>query len=137
MQTVEMAAGAILVAIIVGLVAAMWVASRLPGARFIYVLLTAVRAIPDLTLAIFCVILVGIGPPAGMLALGIFYSAAIGKVYADLLLSADLKPIEGLRGVGAGKLTTMLFGYLPLRMKDLFMRKRLSRLHTAGSAALP
>ena len=118
-QTLEMAAGAILIAIALGLLASVWIAAGLPGGRAVYVALASFRSIPDLTLAIFCVVLIGIGPAAGMLALAIFYTASIGKIFTDLFLSADPGPIDALRATGAGGLATALFGHLPLRLKDI------------------
>ena len=108
-QTIEMAAGAMLVALFIGLLAGIWIAARLPGYRFLYTALGSLRSIPDLTLAIFCVVIVGIGPAAGMLALAIFYSAAIGKIFADLFRSADPEPLEALRATGAGGICQALF----------------------------
>jgi phosphonate transport system permease protein len=118
-QTLGMAMGGSLIALTIGLLASLWIAAGLPGGRAIYALFTLLRSIPDLTLAILCVIGVGIGPGAGMLALGLFYSAAIGKVYTDLFRSADPEPIEALRSTGAGRLPVVLFGHLQLRFKDL------------------
>jgi phosphonate transport system permease protein len=118
-QTIEMAAGGIFIALIVGMLTGIWVGAGLPGGRWIYRALSAFRSIPDLTLAIFCVVVVGIGPAAGMLALAIFYSAAIGKIFADLFLSADRNPVDALRATGATRLSVALFGLLPLRMQDI------------------
>jgi len=118
-QTVEMAAGAMIVALIAGMLTGIWVGAGLPGGRLIYTLLASCRSIPDLTLAIFCVVVVGIGPAAGMLALAIFYSSAVGKIFADLFRSADPEPLEALRATGAGRLSVALFGHLPLRLKDI------------------
>ena len=86
-----------LIACTVGLPIAMLIGANTRGAGALYGLLSAVRAIPDLTLAILCVVIVGIGPAAGMVALAIFYAAMIGKVFADLFLAADWRPIEALR----------------------------------------
>jgi phosphonate transport system permease protein len=118
-QTIEMAAGGMIVALLVGLLAGIWAGAGLPGSRAVYALLASFRSIPDLTLAIFCVVVVGIGPAAGMLALAIFYSAAVGKIFADLFRSADPEPLEALRATGAGKLSVAWFGHLPLRLKDI------------------
>ena len=118
-ETLGMAFGGSLIALSIGFVASLWIASRLPGARAIYAMFTLLRAIPDLTLAILCVIGVGIGPGAGMIALGLFYSAAIGKIYADLFRSADPEPIRALSATGASRLAVFFFGPLQLRMKDL------------------
>ncbi len=118
-QTVEMAAGGIFIAVIAGLMAGVWVGAGLPGARVVYAALASVRSIPDLTLAILCVVVVGIGPAAGMLALAIFYSAAIGKIFADLFRTADRQAVDALRATGASRLAVAWFGLLPLRSKDI------------------
>ena len=118
-QTLEMAAGAMLFAGTAGLLAALYIGARLPGWRVLYGLLASVRAIPDLTMAILFVVVVGIGPPSGMLALATFYAAAMGKVFADLFVSADPEPVEALHATGARPLVVALYGLLPLRSKDL------------------
>jgi phosphonate transport system permease protein len=118
-ETIEMAAGGIFAALIAGMATGVWVGAGLPFGRWIYRLLSAFRSIPDLTLAILCVVIVGIGPAAGMLALAIFYSAAIGKIFADLFLSADPAPVHALRATGASRLSVATFGLLPLRRKDI------------------
>ncbi len=119
LETVEIAAGAMLFALVIGIALALIIGARLPGSRLLYSLLVALRSIPDLTLAILCVVIVGIGPGAGMLAIAIYYGAAMGKVGGDLFLSADPAPVESLRATGAGPFTVALYGMLPLRLKDL------------------
>ncbi len=118
-QTLEMAAGAMLFSGGVGLLVALYIGARLPGWRGLYGLLATVRAIPDLTMAILFVVVVGIGPPSGLLALAVFYTAAMGKVFADLFISADPEPVEALHATGASRLMVALYGLLPLRQKDL------------------
>jgi len=118
-QTLEMAAGAIIFSASAGLLCGLYIGARLPGARLLYVVLASVRAIPDLTMAILFVVIVGIGPPSGLLALAVFYGAAMGKVFADLFVSADAEPIEALHATGASRLSVALFGLLPLRSRDV------------------
>ena len=118
-QTIGMAAGGMLIACLVGLPLAMLIGAHVRGAGTLYALLAGVRAIPDLTLAILCVVVVGIGPAAGMLALAIFYSAMVGKVFADLFLAADRRPLEALRTTGATRLLVALYGMLPLTVTNL------------------
>lgn len=118
-QTLEIAAGGIFVAILVGLFAGIWVGAGFPGGRAVYGVLASIRSIPDLTLAILCVVVVGIGPAAGMLALAIFYSSAVGKILADLFRSADRDAVDALRATGASRLAVAWFGLLPLRSKDI------------------
>jgi phosphonate transport system permease protein len=119
LETLEMAAGAMLFSASCGVLLALYIGARLPGSRLLYGALATVRAIPDLTLAILFVMVVGIGPPSGMLALAVFYTAAMGKVFADLFVSANPEPIEALHATGAGRTMVALYGLLPLRSKDL------------------
>src|SRR5262249_35028282 len=119
LETVGIAAGAMLFALVIGVALALIIGARLPGSRLLYSCLIALRSIPDLTLAIVCVMLVGMGPGAGMVAIAIYYGAAMGKVGGDLFLSADPGPVESLRSTGAGPFTVAFYGLLPLRLKDL------------------
>jgi phosphonate transport system permease protein len=119
LQTVGMAAGGMLVACVIGLTVALLIGAEVRGARALYAMLSAVRAIPDLTLAILCVVVVGVGPAAGMLALAIFYTAMIGKVFADLFHAVDWRPIEALRTTGATRLMVAFYGLLPISIGNL------------------
>jgi phosphonate transport system permease protein len=118
-ETIAMAAGGILIAVVLGMITGIWVGAGLPGARAVYAFLAGVRSFPDLTLAILCVVVIGIGPAAGMIAIGIFYSAAVGKIFSDLFRSADRGATQALRATGATRLSVALFGLLPLRSKDI------------------
>jgi phosphonate transport system permease protein len=119
LETLQIAAAATFLVIVFGLLLSLYVGARLPGARLLYALMTCVRAVPDLTLAIFCVIMFGLGKAAGMVALTIFYTAATGKVFADLFASADPGPVEALQSTGGGRVAVALVGLLPLRLNDL------------------
>ena len=119
LQTVEIAAGAMVFSISIGLVLALIIGARLPGSRMLYAALVTLRCIPDLTMAILFVVLVGIGPGAGMLAIAVYYGAAMGKVCGDLFVSAEPGPVESLASTGAGAFTVAFYGQLPLRLKDL------------------
>src|SRR5215467_8502955 len=129
-ETLEMAAGAMFLALIIGLVISLIIGARLPGSRVLYLLLTSMRSIPDLTLAILCVVLVGLGPAAGTLALALFYTAALGKIFADLFSSADPMPIEALHATGATRGMFFIDALLPLSLKDL-LTYALHNLETA------
>ncbi|HEY6251352.1 MAG TPA: phosphonate ABC transporter, permease protein PhnE [Candidatus Angelobacter sp.] len=118
-QTVELAAGGMLFALSIGLLLALIIGARLPGWRVLYSAVVALRCIPDLTLAILCVVLVGLGPGAGVLAIAVYYGAAMGKVGGDLFASADRGPVESLAATGAARFTVAFYGQLPLRFKDL------------------
>ena len=68
-QTIGMASAGMLVAFALGVPLAVLIGTRAPGHRFIVGALSSLRAIPDLTLAILAVVVVGLGPAAGIVAL--------------------------------------------------------------------
>lgn len=119
LETLGQALGAMFIAFCLSLPIGIVAGLRLPGSRAILAVLTAVRAIPDLTLAILCVILFGIGPGAGLVALSVYYSAAVAKIFADVLRTAPQGPLHALRATGASPLQVALFGLLPLKRADL------------------
>jgi len=117
-QTVAMAMASIFLAVVLALPLSLVIGTRMPGARLLYAVLAAVRSIPDLTLAIFCVIIVGLGPGAGMTALVIYYGAAMAKIFGEIFLAADPRPLEALRATGASRVSLAAFGLIPLKLSD-------------------
>ena len=120
LATLGLAFGAMSVAFLLSVPLAIAVRVRLPGARVLVTTLSLFRAIPDLTLAIFCVILFGIGPGAGLIALILYYTAAVTKVFADLLETAPARPLDALGATGASRTQLASYGLLPLTRSDLF-----------------
>lgn len=118
-QTIGMASAGMLLAVLFGTPLAVIVATNAPGARTVSAVLAALRAIPDLTLAILAVVLLGLGPAAGIAALWIFYTAMIGKVFAELFLAAPSAPIDALRATGAPRACIAAFGMIPVMFADL------------------
>jgi len=82
-------------------------------------LLSLFRSIPELVWALLIVRAVGLGPVAGVLALGIAYGGTLGKVYAEILEDANPQPLEALHSSGAGKLGILLYGLLPQALPNL------------------
>ena len=119
LETLGLTLGAMTLAVLLSLPLAVAVAIRARSARLLVTALSLFRAIPDLTLAIFCVIIFGIGPGAGMVALILYYTAALSKVWADLLETAPRRPLEALVATGASPLQLAAYGLLPLTRGDL------------------
>ncbi|WP_153129993.1 phosphonate ABC transporter, permease protein PhnE [Dechloromonas hortensis] len=82
-------------------------------------LLTVLRGIPELVWALLFVRIFGLGPAAGVLALGLTYGGMLAKVYAEILESVDPAPAHALRRSGAGRLLAILYGLLPQASKEL------------------
>lgn len=71
------------------------------------------RAVPELVSALFLVLAYGFGPIAGVLALALHSAGFLGKFYAEDIETADDKPQEALRAIGASQLKVMRFAVLP------------------------
>jgi phosphonate transport system permease protein len=118
-ETLGMAFAAMTIAFLVSLPLGIACGLRVRGAPVLVAGLSWLRAIPDLTLAILCVILFGLGPGAGLVALTLYYTAAVSKVFGDILRTAPRAPVEALATSGASGVQIALFGLLPLTGRDL------------------
>ncbi|HXP93626.1 MAG TPA: ABC transporter permease subunit [Candidatus Binatia bacterium] len=112
-ETLAIAGCAFAIALTLGLPAAVIVVRGGIVGKIVAFLATAVRAIPDLVLAIICVAALGLGPVAGVTALGINTGAVLAKLFAELLLAVRREPEEALRAIGASPLTSFLIGLVP------------------------
>jgi phosphonate transport system permease protein len=75
--------------------------------------LNIVRSIEPMIWAIIAVIVVGLGPFAGIIALTVHSIAALGKLYSEAIESIDPGPIEAIQATGATRLQTIMFAVVP------------------------
>jgi phosphonate transport system permease protein len=71
------------------------------------------RAVNEFVFALMFVTAVGLGPFAGMLALGIHTGGVLGKLLSETIESVDPGQVEGVASVGAGRLQVIAFGVVP------------------------
>ena len=71
------------------------------------------RTVPDIVFALIFVIAFGLGPMAGVLAIMIHSVGALGKLYSEIVVNIDMKPVEGVRSTGASWVSCMRFAVLP------------------------
>jgi phosphonate transport system permease protein len=71
------------------------------------------RAVNEFVFALMFVTAVGLGPFAGMLALGIHTGGVLGKLLSETIESIDPGQVEGVAAVGAGRLHVIAFGVVP------------------------
>ena len=88
------------------------------GSRIgVYVIAKAVlnvlRTIPEIVWALIFVLLVGLGPFPGVLALGFHTGGVLGKLFGEVLDDVNPRPIETLHSAGAGRLAILFYGILP------------------------
>lgn len=115
LETVEMALlGTMLAAVLAipfGFLAARNMGKRLSGlGKF---LLNAIRAFPEIILAIIFIKGVGPGPLAGIMAMGIHSIGMLGKLYAESVEAIDRGPTEAMLSVGANRIQQIWFGVVP------------------------
>jgi phosphonate transport system permease protein len=77
------------------------------------------RTVPDLVIAQILVWSYGIGPVAGILALAIHTTGALGKLFSEIHENADMRPVEGIRAVGGNWFAQMRFGAAPQALPNL------------------
>jgi len=75
--------------------------------------LNIIRSIEPIIWAIIFIIVVGLGPFAGVLALVLHSIAALGKLYSEAIESIDPGPIEAVQATGANWIQTVVFAVIP------------------------
>ncbi|PIR01425.1 MAG: phosphonate ABC transporter, permease protein PhnE [Nitrospinae bacterium CG11_big_fil_rev_8_21_14_0_20_45_15] len=80
---------------------------------FIRTLFNILRSIEPLILAILFAVWVGIGPFAGVLALGVHSIATLGKLFSEQIETIDPGPIEAITATGASALQVAWFAVVP------------------------
>lgn len=81
--------------------------------------LVVLRSVPELVWALIFVRVVGLGPTAGVIAIALTYAGMLGKVYSEILESADTHASSTLLRNGAGRLQTFFYGLLPQNAAEL------------------
>ena len=73
----------------------------------------ALRAIPEIVVALVLIYILGGGPVPAVIAIALHTGGALGKLFSEVAENADLKPIEGLQSVGANWSQRMWLGVIP------------------------
>src|SRR5262252_5965654 len=71
------------------------------------------RTVPSIVFALIFVIAFGLGPMAGVFAIAIHSTGALGKLFSEIVENIDMKPVEGVRSTGASWLSCMRFAVMP------------------------
>lgn len=117
LETLEIALWGTVFAVVMSLPLAFFSAANFAPARAVYLLarglVSLLRAVPELVSALFLVMAYGFGPVAGVIALALHGAGFLGKFYAEDIESADPRPQEALRALGANRLKVLRFAVLP------------------------
>ena len=73
----------------------------------------AMRAIPEIVIALVLIFIFGGGPVPAVIAIALLTGGALGKLFSEVAENADLKPVQGLTSVGATWGQRMWLGVIP------------------------
>ncbi|WP_170006780.1 phosphonate ABC transporter, permease protein PhnE [Bacillus fonticola] len=117
LETIFIAFAGSLTAAVIAIPLGFWAAANIGRSQFATALgkwfLSAVRAFPDLILAILFIVAVGANPFAGVLAIAIGATGMLGKLYSEVIESIDMNIVETMEASGAGKLQILFKGVIP------------------------
>ncbi|GLS02369.1 hypothetical protein GCM10007859_23930 [Brevundimonas denitrificans] len=92
------------------------------------------RSVPDLVIGTLFIVAVGLGPLAGVLAIGLNTAGVLAKLFSEAVESIDKGPIEGVKATGAGRLHEIAWGVLP-QVAPLWTSFALYRFESNSRAA--
>ena len=81
-------------------------------------IMDVLRAVNEFVFALMFVTAVGLGPFAGMLALGIHTGGVLAKLLSETIESIEPGQVEGVAATGAGRLHVIAFGVVPQVMPN-------------------
>jgi phosphonate transport system permease protein len=76
-------------------------------------ILNIVRSIEPLIIAIVFVVIVGLGPFAGVIAMTMHTVAALGKLYSEVIEGIDPGPLEAIRATGGSWVQMVRYAVIP------------------------
>ncbi|MFW2590085.1 phosphonate ABC transporter, permease protein PhnE [Sagittula sp. SSi028] len=71
------------------------------------------RTVPELVWALIFVFCFGVGPMAGVMAIGLHACGALGKLYSEVNENIDMKPLEGVKAAGGTWFDQIRYGAVP------------------------
>ncbi|TCP58420.1 phosphonate transport system permease protein [Rhodovulum bhavnagarense] len=71
------------------------------------------RTVPDLVWALIFVFCFSVGPMAGVLAIGLHATGALGKLYSEVNENIDMGPLEGVKAAGGTWFDQIRYGAIP------------------------
>lgn len=96
---------------------AFWAAANMSRSRTVSgtgkFMLSLIRTIPEVIMAIIFIKAVGPNAYAGVLALGLHSVGMLGKLYAEAIENMDMGPVEAMTAVGANRWKTLAFAVVP------------------------
>jgi phosphonate transport system permease protein len=122
-QTFQMAVAGCAIGLVLSVPLAILAAEGLsphPAVRaFARTLIATFRTVPDLVWALIFVIAVGLGSPAGVLAIAIDVMGFAGRFFAEAMEETDKGPREAMSAIGASKLDMVFSAVIPAALPSM------------------
>ena len=116
-ESIEMGFWGTILSVIISLPLGILAASNYTPNRVVYTITRTIlgfnRAMPELIMALFFVLMYGFGPIAGIFALAMHTSGVLGKFFSDEIENAPRGPQDALKSTGANALKVLRFSVLP------------------------
>ncbi len=77
------------------------------------------RTVPELVWAIIFVFCFSVGPMAGVMAIGLHATGALGKLYSEVNENIDMGPLEGVKAAGGTWFDQIRYGAVPQVMPNI------------------
>ena len=71
------------------------------------------RTVPELVWALIFVFCFSVGPMAGVMAIGLHATGALGKLYSEVNENIDMRPLEGVKAAGGTWFDQIRYGAVP------------------------
>nr|WP_240041396.1 phosphonate ABC transporter, permease protein PhnE [Paenibacillus ginsengarvi] len=111
-----------IVSMIICVPLAFWAAANMSRSRLVSgsgkIMLSLIRTVPEVIMAIIFIKAVGPGAYAGVLALGVHSVGMLGKLYSEAIENMDMGPTEALIACGANRWQTLAFAVIPQVLPD-------------------
>jgi phosphonate transport system permease protein len=88
-------------------------------ARLVKLISATARAFPEILLAIYFVPIVGLGPFAGALAIGISSVGMLTKLGSEVVESIDFGPIEAVEASGGSRILALRYAVVPQVLPEI------------------
>ncbi|MGI9586180.1 MAG: phosphonate ABC transporter, permease protein PhnE [Acidimicrobiia bacterium] len=82
-------------------------------------ILSAIRAFPELILAVIFIVPFGLGPFTGAMAIGLHSIGTLGKLTSEVIEGVDDGPVEAIQSSGGTRTQQMRFGVVPQAMPNI------------------
>lgn len=122
-ETLQISLAALVIAVALGIPLALVIAGNVgaPAAlrRVAVTLAATLRGVPELLLALVFVAAVGLGPAAGVYAIGLHGAGLLAKLASEQLEAVPNGPVTAVRAMGAPRRVVALFAVIPQASSNL------------------